>query len=101
MVSTRRSSANAVAKETQPMVRSIRDRHRTEALARGNPKFGPPHLRSRKVPRGPCWFSQIWDPRGGPGGANEARAPLFIAPGCLESHQRRSGTLACSASRGI
>ena len=95
MVSTRRSSANAVAKETQPMVRSARDRHRTEALARGNPKFGPPHLRSRKVPR---WSSQIWDPRGGPGGANEARAPLFIAPGCLESHQRRSGTLACSSS---
>lgn len=56
------------------------------------------NLRSRKVPRGPRWSSQIWDPRGGPGGAKEARAPLFIAPGCLESHQRRSGTLACSSS---
>ena len=99
MVSTRRSSANAVAKETQPMVRSARDRHRTEALARGNPKFGPPPF--AKGPPWAPWSSQIWDPRGGPGGANEARAPLFIAPGCLESHQRRSGTLACSSSLGI
>ena len=101
MVSTRRSSANAAAKETQPMVRSIRDRHRTEALARGNPKFGPPPFAKGPPWGGPRCFTQIWDPRGGPGGANEARAPLFIAPGCFESHQRRSGTLACSSSLGI
>ena len=79
MVSTRRSSANAVAKETQPMVRSIRDRHRTEALARGNPKFGPPPFAKGPPWGGPRCFTQIWDPRGGPGGANK-RARRFSSP---------------------
>ena len=81
MVSTRRSSANAVAKETQPMVRSTRDRHRTEALARGNPKFGPP-----PVAKGPPWAPLVQvdlGPAGRPGRSDRSARAAFPRPGVL------------------